>query len=73
MPTNRELLGKGIKLLAWALPTLFIGPSVIYFAFINKQQPLYPLILGLGIVICLAGIFLIVKGLKTMIRGLFNE
>ena len=34
MATNKEMLSKGIKYLAWALPLLFIGPSLIYNAFI---------------------------------------
>ena len=38
MPINKELLDKGIKYLLYALPLMFIGPSVIYNAFINKQN-----------------------------------
>ena len=38
MATNKELLSKSIKYLAWSLPLLFIGPSLIYNAFINKQN-----------------------------------
>ena len=71
--TNKELLHRGIKYLTWALPTLFIGPSLIHFALINKLQPLFPVILGTGFIICIAGITLIFKGLKTMMRGLFND
>jgi putative Mn2+ efflux pump MntP len=37
MGTNKELLSKGIKYLGGAL-LLFIGPSIIYNAFINKQN-----------------------------------
>ncbi|MGG7034746.1 MAG: DUF6095 family protein [Flavobacterium sp.] len=71
--TNRELLNKGIKYLAWALPALFIGPTLIHFAFINKKQPLFPLIIGIGIVICITGVVLSFKGIKTMVKGLFND
>jgi len=71
--TNKELLNKGIKYLAWALPALFIGPSAIHFALINKKQPLFPVILGIGIVVCIVGVALIFKGLKTMMKGLFND
>lgn len=73
MPTDRIILNKGIKLFAYALPAMFIGPSVIHFAFINKSQPLYPLILGVGIVVCLAGMLLIVFGLKTILKSLFSK
>lgn len=73
MATNRELLSKGIKYLAWALPLLFIGPSLIYNAFINKQNGWHYLVLGIGIIMCIASVYLIVLGLNTMMRSLFND
>ena len=38
MGTDREVLSKGVQYLAWALPLMFIGPSVIYNAFVNKNN-----------------------------------
>lgn len=73
MPTNRIILAKGIKYFAYALPAMFIGPSVIHFAFINKLQPLYPLILALGIMVSLAGMWCIVMGLKTILKSIFEK
>lgn len=73
MSTNKELLSKGVKYLAWALPLVFIGPSVIYNAFINKQNVWHYLVLAIGIAICIGSIYLIVLGLKTMVRSLFND
>ena len=73
MATNKELLSKSIKYLAWALPLLFIGPSVIYNAFINKQNVWHYLVLAVGIAICIGSVYLIVLGLKTMVRSLFND
>lgn len=73
MATNKELLSKGIKYLAWALPLLFIGPSLIYNAFINKQNGWHYLVLAFGIVICVGSVYLIFLGLKTMMRSLFND
>lgn len=73
MATNRITLSKGIKYLAWTLPLLFIGPSVIYNAFINKQNGWHYLVLAIGIAICVAGVFLMFMGLKTMVRALFND
>lgn len=71
--TNKELINKGVKYLAWALPALFIGPSAIHFSFINKKQPLFPVILGIGIILCIAGVVLIFKGLTTIVKGIFND
>jgi hypothetical protein len=73
MATNKELFTKGIKYLAWALPLLFIGPTLIHFAFINKLQPSYYFILGIGITFCLGAMFLMFLGLKTMVSSLFND
>jgi hypothetical protein len=73
MSTNKELLSKGVKYLAWALPLLFIGPSLIYNAFINKENGWHYLVLGIGIAICISSVYLIVLGLKTMMRSLFND
>lgn len=73
MATNKELLSKGIKKLAMALPLLFIGPSLIHNAFINKQNVWHYLVLGIGIATCLGAVYLAVLGLKTMTRSLFND
>ena len=73
MSTNKELLSKSIKYLAWALPLLFIGPSLIYNAFINKQNAWHYLVLGIGITACIGAVYLMILGLKTMMRSLFND
>ena len=73
MPTNKTILNKGIKYFAYALPAMFIGPSIVHFAFINKQQPLYPALLALGIIVCGLGIWCIVMGLKTILKSMFDH
>ena len=73
MATNQPLLSKGIKYLASALPFLFIGPAVIYNAFINKQNVWHYLVLGIGIAVCIGAVYLMFLGLKTMMRSLFND
>lgn len=72
MPTNRKILTKGIVHMSWALPALFIGPAVVHFAFINKLQPLFWVVLAIGILICLTGMFLTFLGIKTIIKSLFD-
>ena len=73
MATNKELLSKGIKYLAWALPLLFIGPSVIYNAFMNKQNVWHYLVLAFGIIACIGAMYLMFIGLKTIMKGIFND
>ena len=72
MSTDKEVLTKGIKYIAWALPLYFIGPSVIYNAFINKHTNWHYLVLGIGIVICFFAIFMTFKGLKTILNSMFH-
>ena len=73
MATNKELLSKGIKYLAGALPLLFLGPAVIYNAFMNKQNVWHYLVLAIGIIACLAAMYLMFLGLKTIMKSLFND
>ncbi len=72
MGTNKTLLTKGIKYLAGALPLLFLGPVVITSAFKNEKHPLYVYVLILGILIALAAMFLIFKGINTLLKSLFD-
>lgn len=72
MATNKTLLTKGIKYLAGALPLLFLGPVVITSAFKNEKHPLYVYVLILGILIALAAMFLIFKGINIVLKSLFD-
>jgi hypothetical protein len=73
MSTNRDLIGKALKYLALSLPLLFIGPAVIYNAFVNKNNIWHWLVLAVGIAICGTAVYLAFKGLNTMMKALFNE
>ncbi len=73
MSTNKELLSKGVKYLTGALPLMFIGPSLIYNAFMNQKNVWHYLVLGIGIVACLASMYLIFLGLKYIMEALFND
>lgn len=70
---NKELLAKGMKYLTGALPLMFIGPSVIYNAFMNQHTNWHYLVLGIGIIACLASMYLMFMGLKTIMKGIFND
>jgi uncharacterized membrane protein YfcA len=72
MATNKEMLQKGVKYLAGALPLMFIGPSVIYNAFMNKQTNWHYLVLAFGIIFCLLSVYLAFKGIKTITDALFD-
>lgn len=72
MGTNKSVLAKGVKYLAGSLPLIFLGPVVITSAFKNENHPLYVYVLVLGIIIALAAMFLIFKGITTVLKSLFD-
>lgn len=72
MSTNKEILYKGIKHLGFALPLMFIGPSVIHMSFKNQNHSFFIPVLGLGIILCVLSIFLIFKGIQTIMKSLFD-
>jgi hypothetical protein len=73
MATNKELLSKGIKYLAGALPLLFIGPIVITNAFMNQQNVWHYLVLAIGIISCISAMYLMYMGLRTIMKSIFND
>ena len=70
---NRALLEKGMKYMLYSLPLMFIGPSVIYNAFINKQNIWHYLVLAIGIILCLLAVYFMFKGIKTLTDALFEN
>lgn len=70
--TNKEVLVKGLKFLAGALPLAFLGPSILFSAFHNQEHPWYIPVLILGILACGSSIFLMFKGINTIVKSLFD-
>lgn len=73
MSINKQLLDKGIKLMLYALPLMFIGPSVIYNAFINKQNVWHWLVLAVGLFLSGLAVYFMFKGIKTLTDALFDH
>jgi len=71
--TDRTVLFKGIKTMLFALLTLFIGPIMLSIAFNNKEKPLYIPILILGCLISAMAIYLLFKGINTIINSMFKK
>ena len=71
--TNKTTLMRGVRYLAIALPLAFIGPSVIYSAFNNQENDFYIPVLILGILACAGSVFLMFRGILTMVKALFDE
>lgn len=70
--TNKKILTTGIKYLAGALPLAMIGPTILYSAFNNQDHPFYIPVLILGIAASVAAVFLMFKGILTIVKSMFD-
>ncbi|MBF0693584.1 MAG: hypothetical protein IR153_00830 [Flavobacterium sp.] len=73
MMADIKLISKGGKFILIALPMFFIGPSVIYNAFMNQHTNWHYLVLGVGITVCILSVYFLFKGLMTIGHGLFAK
>lgn len=70
--TNKALLGKGLKFMAGALPLIIIGPVVLFSSFKNQDHPWFLPILIIGLLALAGAIFLLFKGIRIIMRSLFD-
>ncbi|HLS31828.1 MAG TPA: DUF6095 family protein [Flavobacteriaceae bacterium] len=71
--TDKKKLMKGVKYLAASIPLAFIGPTSIFYGFGGREEVLYIIMLIFGFLAALAAGFLMFKGIKTVMRGIFND
>jgi lysylphosphatidylglycerol synthetase-like protein (DUF2156 family) len=73
MAANKEKIAKGIRFLAVALPLIFTAPGLYFLAGIPAyQKGNYGWIIA-SIVLMLVAVFLMVKGLRVVLAGFFND
>ncbi|MCC8359247.1 DUF6095 family protein [Salinimicrobium sediminilitoris] len=70
--TNKDLLLKGLKFLAGALPLSFVGPVVLFSSFKNQENPWFIPVLIFALAAMAAAIFLMFKGIQTIMKALFD-
>lgn len=73
MKTNKELLVKGIKFIAYTIALMFTAPVVIYQAFKNEGHPMYWPVLIIGLILAIGAISLGFYAMKTIMDALFNN
>jgi hypothetical protein len=71
--TNKDMLYKGLNTMGLSLICMFVGPTLLYIAFSDKEKPLYYLILILGLLICSLAIFFGFRGIKTILNSMFKK
>ena len=71
--TDKNVLIKGVKKMAYSLFCMFTGPSLLYVAFSNQEKALYYPILILGAIICVLAIYFAFKGIMTIMDSMFKK
>ncbi|QBA63689.1 DUF6095 family protein [Muriicola soli] len=71
--TNKELLLKGVKYLAYTVALMFTAPVVLYQAFKNQEHPWYLPVLIVGAILALAAIAMGFYSIKTVVDALFGK
>ncbi|GGZ90215.1 DUF6095 family protein [Algibacter mikhailovii] len=71
--TDKKELFKGIKTMAFALLSLFMGPILLSFAFSKPDDKLYLPLLILGCAISAMAIIMLFKGIRTIMGSMFKK
>ena len=69
--TDVELLRKGVKYLAIALPLLFLSPYLITLAFLNTETFYGYVFFGIGFIAGAGAVYLLFKGINTIMKSIF--
>ncbi len=70
--TNKDMLFKGLKYLAGALPLSFIGPVVLFSSFKNQENIWFIPVMIFALLAMAAAVFLMFKGISTVMKALFD-
>jgi uncharacterized membrane protein YccC len=69
--TDVNLLRKGIKYLAIALPLLFLSPYLITLSFLNKETLMLYVFFTIGLLLGIGAVYLLFKGINTIMKSIF--
>jgi hypothetical protein len=72
MKTNKELLIKGVKYLAYTLVLMFTAPVVLFQAFKNTEHSFYLPVLIVGFILAIAAIVMGFYSIKVLMEGIFT-
>lgn len=73
MRTDKDILVKGLKLLAYTVLLMFSAPIVIWQAFKNEEHPFYWPVLIVGIILAITAVGMGFKGIATIMESLFGK
>jgi hypothetical protein len=70
--TNKAVLVRGLKIMGLTLLTLFLGPFLLHTGLSNPDKPLSLPLVIIGILVCVAAIYLGFKGIKIIMDSIFK-
>ncbi|MEJ2162361.1 MAG: DUF6095 family protein [Robiginitalea sp.] len=73
MKTDKDLLIRGVKRLAYTLALMFMAPVVLYQAFKNQDHPWFLPVLIIGELLAVGAIGMGFYSIKTLIDALFGR
>ena len=73
MATDKAMLVKGIKFLAYTIFVMFLAPIVLFQAFKNQDHPFYIPVLIVGLILAVLAIGLGFYSIKVFIDALFGK
>lgn len=72
MESDKNLIVKGLKNLAIALPLMFAGPSFYFWVGVKSIQSGTYIGLAISLVLMAAAVFFMVRGIRLVLRGFFR-
>ena len=63
---------RGLKIMAGALPLMIAGPVILFSSFKNEGHPWFVPILILGLLAMIIAVYLLFKGIGTIMKSLFD-
>ena len=73
MRTNKDLLVKGLKFIAYTVVLMFTAPVVVYQAFKNENHPWFLPVFIVGIILGIAAIVMGFYSIKVIMDSLFGS
>ncbi len=73
MHTDKKLLAKGLKFIAYTIALMFTAPVVLYQAFKNEEHQWFLPVLIIGFVLAILAIGLGFYSIKLFMDALFNK
>lgn len=73
MHTDKDLLIKGLKYIAYTIALMFAAPVVLYQAFRNEENPLYWIVVTVGIILSILAIGMGFYSMKVIMDAIFRK